>query len=138
MNHVLVNEYQPGQGIMPHEDGNAYAPVTVTVSLGSSTVLDIYEKGSNKNQRPRWRIFQEERSLLVTRGDAYAGGLLHGIAELEQDENLAPDVICNWSLLGDTSRFATANARARHTRISLTCRDVLKVSKIGSRLFGKR
>src|SRR5256885_13581058 len=25
-NHVLINEYLPGQGIMPHEDGPAYYP----------------------------------------------------------------------------------------------------------------
>ncbi len=30
-NHCLVNEYQPGQGIYPHEDGSAYWPVVCTV-----------------------------------------------------------------------------------------------------------
>ncbi|KAJ1552118.1 Alpha-ketoglutarate-dependent dioxygenase alkB 6 [Cladochytrium tenue] len=38
-NHCLVNEYLPGQGIMPHEDGPAYHPVVATVSLGSHAVL---------------------------------------------------------------------------------------------------
>src|SRR5258708_801623 len=37
-NHVLVNEYEPGQGIMPHEDGEAYAPIVATVSLGGTTI----------------------------------------------------------------------------------------------------
>ncbi|KAG8143648.1 hypothetical protein E2320_000842, partial [Naja naja] len=41
-NHVLVNEYQPGQGIMPHEDGPLYYPTVTTINLGSHTLLDFY------------------------------------------------------------------------------------------------
>ncbi|PWZ01508.1 hypothetical protein BCV70DRAFT_215964 [Testicularia cyperi] len=41
-NHCLVNEYLPGQGIMPHEDGSAYFPAVATISLASHTLLDIY------------------------------------------------------------------------------------------------
>lgn len=41
-NHVLINEYLPGQGIMPHTDGNAFNPLISTVSLGGSTMLDFY------------------------------------------------------------------------------------------------
>ncbi|GFO41767.1 alpha-ketoglutarate-dependent dioxygenase alkb homolog 6 [Plakobranchus ocellatus] len=41
-NHVLVNEYLPGQGIMPHEDGPLFFPVVSTISLGSHTLLDFY------------------------------------------------------------------------------------------------
>lgn len=41
-NHCLVNEYLPGQGIMPHEDGPAYYPAVATISLGSHTLLDVY------------------------------------------------------------------------------------------------
>ncbi|KAG6550699.1 hypothetical protein Mapa_007796 [Marchantia paleacea] len=39
INHVLVNEYEPGQGIMPHQDGPLYFPVVAIVSLGSPTVM---------------------------------------------------------------------------------------------------
>ncbi|KAK8846818.1 hypothetical protein IAR55_005906 [Kwoniella newhampshirensis] len=41
-NQVLVNEYEPGQGISPHEDGPAFRPLVATLSLGSHTVLDIH------------------------------------------------------------------------------------------------
>ena len=41
---MLVNEYLPGQGIMPHEDGGAYWPVVGTVSLGGVVVLDVYKR----------------------------------------------------------------------------------------------
>ncbi|CAI5508464.1 unnamed protein product [Closterium sp. Naga37s-1] len=34
VNHVLVNEYQEGQGIMPHQDGPAYFPCVAILSLG--------------------------------------------------------------------------------------------------------
>ncbi|EGD76974.1 Alkbh6 protein [Salpingoeca rosetta] len=43
-NHVLINEYEPGQGIMPHEDGPLYVPTIATISLGSHTVLNFYDK----------------------------------------------------------------------------------------------
>eukprot|EP00897_Mesotaenium_endlicherianum_P009546 jgi/Mesen1/861/ME000114S10941 len=39
INHVLVNEYKPGQGIMPHQDGPLYHPVVAILSLGSSAVM---------------------------------------------------------------------------------------------------
>ena len=66
-NHVLVNEYRPGQGIMPHEDGPAYYGCVATVSLGAPIVLDIYEKGSavgGPDRVPRWRILQEPRRFV--------------------------------------------------------------------------
>ncbi|CAI5465942.1 unnamed protein product [Closterium sp. Yama58-4] len=34
INHVLVNEYLGGQGIMPHQDGPAYFPCVAILSLG--------------------------------------------------------------------------------------------------------
>ncbi|MCJ1312490.1 hypothetical protein MMC25_006164 [Agyrium rufum] len=140
-NHVLINEYEPGQGIMPHEDGGAYHPMVATVSLGSSLVLDIYAKkddGSGEREaEPRYRILQEPRSLLITTGPLYEQ-YLHGIAEVKEDVNLGPDTICNWSLLGDPDQFKSGK-NLRSTRISLTYRDVLKVANIGNRIpFLKR
>lgn len=184
---------------MPHEDGDAYAGVVATVTLGAVGVLEVYEKEAlragdeeggkeeaKRHRRPKWRILQEERSLLVTRGVAYRD-LLHGIAEVDVDEGLWPDGqadgagisdgreglerdrcdknepsgsdgqrtggkadgdratatspspgIVNWDLLADAERFTTAGGRMpRGTRVSLTWRDVLKVSKVGQRLFGR-
>lgn len=46
-NHVLVNEYLPGQGIFPHQDGPAYFPTVATLSLGSYTILDIFGYSSD-------------------------------------------------------------------------------------------
>ncbi|KAK4850802.1 hypothetical protein QYF36_009901 [Acer negundo] len=41
INHVLINEYLPNQGIMPHQDGPAYFPVVAILSLGSPVVMDF-------------------------------------------------------------------------------------------------
>ncbi|KAK4889321.1 hypothetical protein LTR27_011857 [Elasticomyces elasticus] len=153
INHCLINEYLPGQGIMPHEDGGAYHPVVATVSLGGSIVLDVTEKrleklGKSESARsadekltqstPKsWRVLQEPRSLLITAGLAYTD-TLHGIAEVTENIDLSEKTVANWELLGDHDIIATHGGRnVRTTRISLTLRDVKKVSSVGSKLFGK-
>ncbi|KAK5742257.1 hypothetical protein LTR17_003498 [Elasticomyces elasticus] len=153
INHCLINEYLPGQGIMPHEDGGAYHPVVATVSLGGSIVLDVTEKRLEKSEKSEsagladeqlaesgpksWRILQEPRSLLITIGSSYTD-TLHGIAEVTEDVDLSEKTIANWELLGDHGSIAACGGRnERTTRISLTLRDVKKVSSVGSKLFGK-
>ena len=133
-NHCLLNEYEPGQGIMPHTDGPAYYSVTATISLSSHAVLEIYEKNEQgeRNSGPTWRILQESGSLLVTMGEMYRD-TLHGIAEVMRDENLNSDSIVNWRLLGDVTPYEGGTAD-RDVRVSLTYRDVLKVSKLGGAL----
>ncbi len=149
---------------MPHEDGPAYAAVVATVSLAGSIVLDLYEKRSRQEDvnkedvngedgkedrtsedierdehgRPiaTWRILQEPGSLLVTTGEAYET-LLHGISPITRDTHLGPNTVANWELLGGKERFADG-VNERKTRISLTYRDVLKVSKISIGMLGKR
>jgi len=166
-NHVLINEYKAGEGIMPHEDGPAYAAVVATVSLAGSIVLDLYEKSTSQSRQdsvskedvngedskeestpedierdeygrpiPTWRILQEPGSLLVTTGEAYEA-LLHGISPITRDTGLGPDKVANWELLGGKEQFADG-VNERETRISLTYRDVLKVSRISIGVLGKR
>lgn len=150
INHCLINEYLPGQGIMPHEDGAAYHPVVATVSLCGTLVLDVTEKKRQKCEGgddddddddetwpTSWRIVQEPRSLLVTTGQAYTQ-TLHGIAEVSEDVGLNGDTVANWNLLGNPTIIeANGGKNLRSTRISLTYRDVKKVSKLGSKIFGK-
>ncbi|KUM64160.1 hypothetical protein ACN42_g2908 [Penicillium freii] len=152
-NHVLVNEYQPGQGIMPHEDGAAYYPLVATVSLGAPIVLDLYHKHTkgdkeasgtpaeggrdvagipDTNRKPQYRILQERRSLLIMRGKMYTD-LLHGIKETTRDEDLGPHSICNWELLRERQPYQ-GGWYERKTRTSLTYRDVLQVVKVGNTL----
>ena len=51
-NHVLINEYQPGEGIMPHTDGPAYESRTATISLGGSDVIfKLWPRQQHPQQR---------------------------------------------------------------------------------------
>lgn len=142
---------------MPHEDGAAYYPLVATVSLGAPIVLDLYEKinqhdktrdgerqeddeavdrdttvTTGHSRKPQFRILQERRSLLITRGRIYTD-YLHGIAETVRDEDLTTESICNWHLLRETDSYR-AGWYQRETRTSLTYRDVLKVAKMGNSL----
>ena len=125
---------------MPHKDGAAYYPVVCTVSLGSSLCLEIYEsKDDGTTERtPRWRILQEPRSLLITTHEIYTN-YLHGIAEITEDIGLGPETVANWNLLRSTDCILGGKCE-RQTRTSLTYRDVIRVSKLGTKLvmFGKR
>lgn len=134
---------------MPHEDGAAYALVVATVSLGGAVCLDLTRKpssgeggeGSADGYSLPTRIFQEPRSLLITTGAAY-GELLHGISPVEVDEDLKAETVANWGLLGDQEGIVREGGKSvRETRVSLTYRDVLKVSSAASKVlggFGKR
>ncbi|KAL2181661.1 uncharacterized protein P884DRAFT_274143 [Thermothelomyces heterothallicus CBS 202.75] len=133
-NHVLINEYPPNTGIMPHKDGSAYYPVVCTVSLGSSLCLNLYKskEDGGLDPNPIWRILQEPRSLLITTADVYSE-YLHGIEPISTDVDISGETIANWSLLRSPSLFENG-VNQRQTRISLTYRDVLKVSKLGNKL----
>lgn len=141
-NHVLVNEYKPGEGILPHEDGSAYYPVVCTVSLGAHTVLDVYSKVGRKK---RWRVLQERRSLLVTMGECYEG-CLHGIEGVEVDEGLGAvgaegGGVVNWEFLREETREEVEREEGRlrrGLRVSLTCRDVVRVKRVKGLGFGAK
>lgn len=135
---------------MPHEDGKAYASVVATVSLGATVCLSLTpkpgpegesEKGEDEGDvEKQWkvptRLLQEPRSLLITTGEAYES-LLHGVDAVEVDEDLNADTVANWSLLDDPKTINDAGGRnVRGMRISLTYRDVLKVSSAARKVFG--
>ncbi|OMO54645.1 Oxoglutarate/iron-dependent dioxygenase [Corchorus capsularis] len=113
INHVLINEYLPNQGIMPHQDGPAYYPVVAILSLGSPVVM---------NFTPHSRLQS-------------CGNYLHGIEDSEvhqldqvinETEALSPSSSGQGEvMIGDNSRIVNRTTN----RISLTCRLVLKVHK---------
>jgi len=115
-NHVLLNEYLPGQGIMAHLDGPMFHPVIATLSLGSHTVENFY---MDNKREVVCSILLEPRSLLILKDDLYHK-YLHGIEEIAED-NLNGDVI-NFDDSGDVVRL-------RKTRTSLTIRHVPKTTK---------
>lgn len=122
-NHVLVNEYLPGQGIMPHTDGPLFYPTVTTISCGSHTTLEILENDSKRDKI--CDIFLERRSLVVLQDDVYSK-YLHSICEKTEDEICENCV--NVEQCGQNVNIGSI--LKRETRISLTIRFVPKVCKI--------
>lgn len=46
-NHVLVNDYPAGIGIMPHSDGPAYRPKVLVLSLNSYCIINFQQSYNN-------------------------------------------------------------------------------------------
>ncbi|KAM5533487.1 hypothetical protein V8D89_012824 [Ganoderma adspersum] len=134
-NHIIMNEYAPGQGIMPHEDGPAYHPVVATLSLGSHAVFNYYRYKPDSDPSPLpgvqisapnepisstgrpidpvpvLALLLEPRSLVITTSALYAAHL-HGIDGLledkfEEDGRPPQDRIANYDLLRGTAERAT-------------------------------
>lgn len=92
------------------------------------------EAADNGWPTPLFQILLEPGSLFATTKSAYTS-LLHGIPPVEVDRGLGPDTIANWALLGDKEAYSDGT-NERGTRVSLTYRDVLKVSNIGNKILG--
>jgi alkylated DNA repair dioxygenase AlkB len=76
---LIVNDYAPGQGIHPHVDGPFFADTIVSISLGSSCIMEFStEAGAREEQ------FLEPMSALVIAGEA-RNGWKHAVPAREQD-----------------------------------------------------
>jgi len=135
-NHVLVNEYLPGQGIMPHKDGPLFYPTITTINLGSHAVLDFYKQIDDEHTHGEEKIessacssryvgsfFLERRSLVCFKEDMY-DVYLHGIEELKEDTFLEKNIFNI-----DCCELNTSDVKERDTRVSLTIRYFPKVLK---------
>jgi hypothetical protein len=63
---MVANEYQPGVGIFAHLDAPVFDDEIVSLSLGSSCVMQFTECSSGRVEE----IFLEPRSAVVLSGDA--------------------------------------------------------------------
>jgi alkylated DNA repair dioxygenase AlkB len=64
---VIVNEYQPGQGIAPHVDCiPCFGDTIASLSLGSGCLMDF----THSNTAQKTSLFLPPRSLLLLQGDA--------------------------------------------------------------------
>jgi alkylated DNA repair protein alkB family protein 6 len=76
-NHILLNEYQQGQGLPAHCDGPLYDPCVAIISLVSDGVLEFLPEGTDDKddghnaQRLHAMVLLRSRSLLVFKGKAY-------------------------------------------------------------------
>jgi alkylated DNA repair dioxygenase AlkB len=76
---MIVNEYVAGQGIPPHVDAPLFTDTIVSISLGSSCIMEFTtESGAHEEQ------FLEPKSALVIAGEARSGWK-HAIPAREQD-----------------------------------------------------
>jgi alkylated DNA repair protein alkB family protein 6 len=140
-NHVLVNEYKAGEGIMAHTDGPAYFPLVAILSLGCDSVMEFWKDGSQNTS-----VFLPQRSLLLFTGDYYYE-MLHSIERrtsdlvlsdscgnyLQSSSGLIPiqgNLPARHPHEGEencpkcSSRFPESYTNLRETRISLTIRYV--------------
>lgn len=108
-NHVLVNEYEAGQGILPHQDGSLYSGVVCIVSLGSSAMLR-FSRGDRVMD-----VFLPRRSAIVFSGELY-DEWMHSITEEAVDEIT--------EATGNCRMLDSVGSHARSTRYSLTVRHV--------------
>lgn len=121
-NQVLVNEYLPGQGIMPHTDGPLFFPIVTTISCGSHTVLEFLE--NNEKRAKICDLLLERCSLVIIKDDMYTK-YLHSIREVDED------LVAGCANLDNCMQKYSLNEKLkRDTRVSLTIRNVPKVLKI--------
>lgn len=106
LNYVLINEYLPGQGIFPHQDGPLFNPLVATISLNAPCILrfvcsvhyfhylvqivlflstcSFYPHVSTKklvgSRKATFCVVLQPRSLVIFSQSAYTH-FLHGIDE---------------------------------------------------------
>ncbi|KAJ3676602.1 hypothetical protein LUZ60_004014 [Juncus effusus] len=159
LNHVLINEYGPDQGIMPHQDGPAYFPVVAIISLVSPLVIDFTPHQKLRDSNSEETKIEESKSefeknegenvssslllmpcsLLLFKDKAYSD-YLHGIKDSDIH---SLDKVVNMSKCPEFKQTSLSQDEMKElngveqnnvlkrsgTRVSLTCRLVLKVHK---------
>jgi alkylated DNA repair protein alkB family protein 6 len=122
-----VNAYEPGEGILPHQDGPLYYPAVAIVSLGAGAVMrftphaSLLESSGDAAAPPPQgaRVWLPRRSLLLFAEDAYTA-YLHGIPAAGEEDA---------TVHSGADGAAEEEERGDATRVSLTCRSVLKVRR---------
>ncbi|XP_015180807.1 PREDICTED: alpha-ketoglutarate-dependent dioxygenase alkB homolog 6 isoform X1 [Polistes dominula] len=128
-NHVLINEYLPGQGIMAHSDGPLFYPMVTTISCGTHTLLDFYKHNDimePQQLKLEFSLLLERRSLLILTGELYHD-YLHAIAQTYSD-TISKNIIKNLNMCA--AEYNEGQIIERSTRVSLTIRHVPKTSKL--------
>jgi alkylated DNA repair dioxygenase AlkB len=99
---VIINEYQPGQGIVSHIDCiPCFGNTIIILSLGSDCVMNF----THSQTQEQVKILLRPGSLLVSQGEArYVWS--HGILACKQDSYKGQDFV-------------------RNRRVSLTFREIL-------------
>ena len=118
-NHVLINIYKAGEGIMSHTDGPEYFNKTATISLGGPAILKFSPRLKSheiglKESNYLCEVLLEEGSIVTFESAAYID-FMHGIDEVYTEK------ITEKCLNVASSRFCESIIRGE-CRISLTFR----------------
>lgn len=81
---VIINEYEPGQGIAPHIDRDCFGPSVATLSLGDRWPMQFIPYGRTAGAADTEEVFLDVGSMLVLRGDARTKWM-HGIVKRRSD-----------------------------------------------------
>lgn len=101
-NQVIVNQYQPGQGIGRHIDRDCFGPVVASISLLSSVTMDLSRYDSDAIDS----IVLQPRSILILAREARYDWM-HGIAARKYDINSDGTKICRTRRISLTFRTVT-------------------------------
>ena len=136
INHVLVNEYRAGEGIMPHQDGPLYTPAVAIASLGCGATMRFtphrgvaddgaaHPKDADADaDAASFGVWLPPRSLLLFDGTLY-DSYLHGI-DFASEDRLDDSIVNRERAAALVGGAETAPREA--TRVSLTFRNVRKV-----------
>lgn len=137
-NHVLVNRYAAGEGILSHTDGPAYLPRAAILSLDARVMMDFAgvvpeaegeEVGDSKCGRRRrvGSLWLNPGSLVVLEGAAYSE-LHHGIAP--RGEDVVDDLVFNATEeLGTTVPRPSSRTSLTFRRSAKTIQNPLRLSR---------
>ena len=81
---VIVNEYEPGQGIAPHVDRDCFGPTVATLSLGDCWPMEFTRVRRHAAREERVELLLDVGSVLVLNGEARSTWM-HGIAKRKTD-----------------------------------------------------
>lgn len=81
---VIINEYEPGQGIALHVDRDCFGPSVATLSLGDRWPMQLVPVDKEHRTTKSEEIFLDVGSVLVLRDDARTNWM-HGIAKRKSD-----------------------------------------------------
>ncbi len=79
---LIVNEYEPGQGIAPHIDRDCFGPRVAAVSIGGDCLIDLKSPDDKKDG---FSIAALRRSLMIYTGEGRAKWK-HGISARFTDQ----------------------------------------------------